>query len=64
MKFICVNCNKEVEIEAEALTDILLCEECTDDFDLETLWMLHDRNEVNALDFNESEEVRDRFRVR
>ena len=54
----CIECGIKKEIE----TDLQICEECCDKFDLDLLWKLHDENKVKALDFNESQGFRDQFR--
>ena len=56
---ICVNCNNEFICS----TDLILCESCINNFDLERLWKLHDLNKLDALDFNENNKLRDSFRV-
>ena len=43
--------------------DTQLCDNCCKKFDLDKLWKLHDNNELDALDFNESEKLRERFRI-
>lgn len=55
---ICVECGQKADEER----DIALCEDCVNLFDLETLWNKHDRNELDAIKFNESENLRERFR--
>lgn len=55
---ICIECN-EVFMQD---TDLQLCSECMDLFDTEELWKLHDKNKLDALDFNTSSEMRDKFR--
>jgi len=59
-KSLCLDCFKEIEDE----TDIQLCQECMKNYDTERLWKLHDNNELDALDFNESPQMRERFRIR
>jgi len=54
----CVNCEKEFSCQ----TDIILCDDCVKLFDLNKLWRLHDKNELDALDFNENKSMRDKFR--
>lgn len=54
----CVECKNFYEGDR----DIELCDKCIDKFDLDSLWELHDLNALCALDFNESEEIRERFR--
>jgi len=56
----CVECGCMFEQE----TDIQLCDKCMDLFDLDRLWKMHDNKQINALDFNESKEVREMFRIR
>jgi len=55
---ICLECDKPIKVE----TDIQLCQECMEKFDVEQLWNLHDKNKLDALDFNENESMRERFR--
>lgn len=54
----CLGCGESFHQER----DIQLCDKCVDKFDLEKLWRLHDRNELDALDFNEDEALREKFR--
>lgn len=54
----CLECKKKKEIE----TDIQLCEKCMNDYDTDRLWADHDNNKIDALDFNESEKVRQMYR--
>ena len=42
--------------------DIQLCDKCVKLFDLNKMWTLHDKNELDALDFNESKKMREMFR--
>ena len=56
----CLDCEKEIEPEAEV--DIQLCEKCMENYDVDRLWKMHDNKELDALDFNESEEMRKKFR--
>ena len=56
----CVECGKRFHIER----DIELCDNCLDKFDLERLWKLHDKNELDALDFNETKSFREQFRIK
>lgn len=55
---ICLECGQEFWQER----DIQLCDNCVDKFDLDSLWVLHDNYELDALDFNEDEKLRERFR--
>lgn len=55
----CIECGRTFEQQ----TDLELCEDCEEKFDLEKLWKMHDNNELDALDFNESKTLRDKFRV-
>jgi len=57
---ICLECGKEFECN----TDIQLCEKCMKLFDTDYLWDLHDSNQLNALDFNESKPLREQFRIK
>ena len=56
---LCLDCLKPMKIE----TDIQLCQACMKAYDTEKLWKMHDNNELDALDFNESEEIREMFRL-
>lgn len=57
---VCLECKKKYNQD----TDIDLCENCRDLFYLDWLWCLHDNNMLDALDFNESKSLRERFRLR
>ena len=59
-KEICLECEEEEYIDR----DIQLCLGCIEKFDLDELWRLHDLNELDALDFDESKEFRERFRLK
>ena len=59
-KSICLECGEEEYIDR----DIQLCLDCIDKFDLDEVWKLHDLNELDALDFNESKKFRERFRLK
>lgn len=59
-KSMCLECDELEYIDR----DIQLCLGCIDKFDLEELWRLHDNNEIDALDFNESKSIRERFMVK
>jgi hypothetical protein len=54
----CVNCEEVFYADR----DICLCDSCCDLFDLDKLWKLHDKNKLDALDFNELKSMRDKFR--
>lgn len=56
---LCLDCLEEMEIE----TDIQLCEKCMANYDTDKLWAMHDNNEIDALDFNESNKMRESFRL-
>lgn len=56
---LCLDCLEEMEIE----TDIQLCQKCMKGYDTDKLWDMHDNSEIDALDFNESEKVREQFRI-
>lgn len=56
----CVHCNKITLGEPQK--DLFVCDSCEDLFDLELLWELHDKNKIDALDFNTSDEFRSRFK--
>jgi len=43
--------------------DLEICDNCIDKFDTDKLFKLHDKNELDALDFNESKSFRERFRL-
>lgn len=57
----CVECGEETY---EDTLDIELCLECEKKFDLKKLWKLHDKGELDALDFNEDEKFRENFRIK
>jgi hypothetical protein len=59
-KAICLECKEDFELDK----DIQLCMGCIDKFDLDELWRLHDLNELDALDFNENDKFRERFRLK
>lgn len=54
----CLECGKIIVVE----TDLWLCQNCMDKFDVDKIWKLHDKGEIDALDFNGSEKFRNRFR--
>ena len=56
----CLECKKEFQQE----TDIQLCDKCMKKFDTDKLWKLHDQNKLDALDFNESKTMREKFRIK
>lgn len=56
----CLECGRRFEQDR----DIQLCDKCVDKFDLDKLWRLHDKNQLDALDFNESKAMRERFRIK
>jgi len=56
---ICLECGKLEFMDR----DIQLCMGCIDLFDLDEVWRLHDLNQLDALDFNESKTFRERFRL-
>jgi hypothetical protein len=55
----CVECGKSFYLDR----DIQLCDNCLDKFDLEKLWKMHDNNKLDALDFNENCNLRNKFRI-
>lgn len=55
----CLECKNPCEYE----TDIDLCESCMKKFDMDRLWKMHDNRELDALDFNESASMRERFKI-
>jgi hypothetical protein len=55
---ICLECKKYFIQDR----DIQLCDKCMKLFDVKRLWEMHDRNKIDALDFNESEYIREVFR--
>ena len=59
MKDKCLECGRYEERDR----DIQLCMAGCEKFDLEELWRLHNLNELDALDFNESKSFRERFRI-
>jgi len=54
----CLDCGKKIEFER----DIQLCNTCMKNYNMDMLWEMHDRGELDALDFNESSIMRERFR--
>ena len=54
----CLDCKERFLQER----DIQLCDDCISNYDLNKLWDLHDNNKLCALDFNESESMRTKFR--
>jgi len=59
-KAICLECKKEFIQER----DIQLCDGCVKKFNLDKLWKDHDNNKIDALDFNESSKIREKYRVK
>lgn len=59
MKSLCLDCLKKMEIE----TDIQLCQKCMKNYDTDLLWKRHDKNKIDALDFNESPQMREKYRL-
>ena len=55
---LCLDCLEEMEIE----TDLQLCQTCMKNYDVDKLWALHDNNELDALDFNEHPQMREKLR--
>jgi len=55
----CVDCNKKFEQH----TDLQVCENCMDNFDTDKLWYDHDRGAIDALHFNKSKSLRDKYRL-
>ena len=53
----CLHCEKKFDCE----TDIQLCQSCMEKYDVKKLWQLHDSNQINALDFNDNAEIRNKF---
>jgi predicted amidophosphoribosyltransferase len=56
----CVECGEEFEQN----TDLQICEMCLDEFDTDRLWQDHDNNVIDALDFNESAVIREKYRLK
>jgi hypothetical protein len=56
---LCLDCQNIMEIE----TDLQLCQKCMANYDIDKLWEQHDNNELDALDFNESPQFRERYRL-
>jgi hypothetical protein len=56
----CVECGEEFYQDK----DLQICDECEKLFDTKKLWKLHDKNELDALDFNESKSFREKFRIK
>ena len=59
-KSICLECGKRFIQDR----DIQLCDDCVNKFDLDRLWEMHDDNQIDALDFNESKKIREQFRIK
>jgi len=59
-KVICLECKTEFIQER----DIQLCDGCVKKFNLDKLWKDHDNNKIDALDFNESSKIREKYRVK
>ena len=57
-KAVCLECKKDFICDR----DIQLCDNCVEKFNLDKLWKLHDSNKLDALDFNESKSLREKFR--
>jgi RecJ-like exonuclease len=55
----CIECKKNFWKDK----DIQLCDRCMKKFDVENLWKLHDKNELDALDFNDNKKLREQFRI-
>lgn len=55
---VCIECGDKIKVPR----DLQLCSDCCEKFDLDRLWELHDEGKLDALDFNRSEKMRDRFR--
>jgi len=55
---ICLECKNTFEQDR----DIQLCDNCIELFDLDKIWKLHDLDKLDALDFNESQAFREKFR--
>lgn len=60
VKSLCLDCLEEMEIE----TDIQLCQKCMKNYDTDRLWKDHDNNKIDALDFNESEQFRQSYKLK
>jgi len=58
----CLDCNNLIPTELEV--DIQLCPNCMKNYNVDKLWDMHDKEELNALDFNENKEMREKFRRR
>ena len=55
----CLECKKTFELK----WDLWVCEDCMELFDTEKIWRQHDNNELDALDFNESQSFREKYRI-
>lgn len=58
-KTICLECGKEFRQER----DLQICDNYINLFDTDKLWQDHDNNKIDALDFNESVKIRERYRI-
>jgi len=56
----CIECKKDFDCQ----TDLHICINCQDLYDLDKLWEYHDLNKLDALDFNESEKFREQFKIK
>lgn len=56
----CVHCGEWFELER----DLWLCDDCVPLYDLERLWLQHDKGELCALDFNENKKLRQGYRIK
>ena len=54
----CIDCKKALQIE----TDIQICMTCMEHYNIDKLWQDHDNGKIDALDFNESEDIRKKYR--
>ena len=44
--------------------DLEICDKCVNLFNTDRLWKDHDNNKINALDFNESKKIREKYRIK
>ena len=56
---VCLECGKPFQQER----DLQICDDCIPKFDTDKLWSMHDKKEIDALDFNESKDMREKFRL-
>jgi len=56
---VCLVCDKDFIRE----NDLQICDNCVPKYDLDLLWLRHDNNQLDALDFNESAKMRKEYLI-